>query len=275
MTPRLLSRSRFLIAGAVILFAQYQSAAADSAKAKPKPGPEVIVVADAMTNPPIELRPAPGKPIYYVLLGSLERTLGAAIAGEPQPDKAVLQREVEKALASQGFIRTQVGGPMPSLALIVTWGSANLMIDDLTETNPDTGESTTSSVVYNRREIAQLVGADKASRRMLSSSEADTINDAARQDRLYLFIGAFDVLALAKKQKKLLWRTAMSVESRRTSLPESIPVMLASAAPWFGRDTEMPVFVDDAARRKVDVRIGPAVVVPDSPKDAPPAAKAK
>jgi hypothetical protein len=237
--------------------------AAPPAKAKAKAGPEVIVVADVMPNPPAELVPAPGKPVHYVIVGMAERTLGAAIAGEPQPDKAMLQREVEKALASQGFVRTQLGGPIPTLALIVTWGSANLMMDDFTETDPATGAESTSTVVYNRREIAQLVGADKANRRMVSSSDADAINDAARQDRLYLFIGAFDALALAKKQKKLLWRTAMSIESRRTSLPESLPIMLASAAPWFGRDTELPVFVDDAVRRKAEVHIGAPVVVPD------------
>ena len=69
--------------------------------------------------------------------------------------------------------------------------------------------------------------------------------------------------------KKLLWRTAISIESRRTSLPENLSVMLASAAPWFGRDSEMPVFVDDAARRKAEVHIGTPVVVPDPPNEAP------
>ena len=249
--------------------------AATPTKAKAKPGPEVVVVADALAKTSTDFLPAPGKPIYYIIVGLAERTLGSAIAGEPQPDKAVLEREVEKALASQGYVRTRLGGPIPALALIITWGSANLMIDDFEETNPETGETSTSSVVYNRREIAQLLGADKANRRLLSPSEAEAINDAARQDRLYLFIGAFDAMALAKKQKKVLWRTAMSIESRRTSLPESLPVMLASAAPWFGRDTELPVFVDDATRRKAEVHIGVPVVVPDSKPAAPPAPKAK
>lgn len=249
--------------------------AAAPAKSKAKPGPEVVVVADALTKSADEFLPAPGKPVYYVIVGLAERTLGAAIAGEPQPDKAILEREVEKALASQGYLRTRLGGPIPALALIITWGSANLMIDDFEETNPETGETSTSSVVYNRREIAQLLGADKANRRLLSPSEAEAINDAARQDRLYLFIGAFDAMALAKKQKKVLWRTAMSIESRRTSLPESLPIMLASAAPWFGRDTELPVFVDDATRRKAEVHIGVPVVVPNSMEAAPPAPKAK
>ncbi len=246
----------------------------------PKPkkaaaGPDVIVVADALGTAPAELVPTPEKPIYYVVVGLAERPLGDAIAGEPLPDKAVLQREVEKALASQGFLRTQVGGPIPTLALIITWGTANLVVDEITETDPLSGAESSSTIVYNRREIAQLIGADKLNRKMVSSFEADAINDAGRQDRLYLFIGAFDAAALAKKQKKLLWRTAMSIESRRTSLPESLPVMLASAAAYFGRSTELPVVVDDAIRRRAEVHIGAPVVVPDQKPTAPPAKQAK
>jgi hypothetical protein len=247
--------------------------ASGAAPSKPKPGPEVLVVADAPGDLPPQFRAAPGKPVHYHLLGINERTLGQSIAGEPQPDKAVLEREIERALASQGYLRTRVGGPMPTLALIVSWGSANLMIEELSETDEATGETSTTNIVFNQREIAQLVGAIKSHRKFLSSSEADAINDAARQDRVYVLIGAFDVQALAKKQKKLLWRTAISIESRRTSLPESLPVMLASAAPWFGRDSEMPVFVDDAARRKAEVHIGTPVVVPDPPKGTSPPKK--
>jgi hypothetical protein len=110
------------------------------------------------------------------------------------------------------------------------------------------------------------------------SSEADRINDAAREDRLYIFVAALDVDALAKrKEKKLVWRTRISIESRRQSLPDALQVMLKTAAPFFGAATELPVFVDDADRRKTDVQIGTPVVVPEppAPKSPPPAAPKK
>jgi hypothetical protein len=236
-----------------------------SRAAKAKPGPDVLVVGDALETMPEDLRPTPEKPIHYVLLGSAERTLGAAWGGEPQPKKEVVEKEVMRVLATQNFQRTQLGGPIPRLAIIVSWGSANIMTDDLEETD-DAGETTTTTIVWNRREIAGLVGADKARQHMLSNSEAEVINDAARQDRLYLMVAAFDAQALAKKQKKLVWRTRISIESRRTSLPESLVVMLDSAAPYFGRSTDLPVFVDDNVRRKAEVKIGTPVVVPDQPK---------
>lgn len=240
--------------------------AAESSKpVKPKPGPDVLVVGDAVPDLPEQFQPTREKPVYYVLLGSAERTLGAVWAGERQPDRAVLEGEVARVLASRHYLRTQLGGPMPQLALVVTWGSANLMIDDLEETNDD-GETVTSSLVWNRREIAQLVGADKAYDKMLSSTEAEEINDAARQDRLYIMVAALDAQALAKKQKKLIWRTRISIESRRTSLPESLAVMLDSAVPYFGRSTDLPVFIDDNLRRKADVQIGTPIVVEEQKK---------
>lgn len=232
--------------------------------AKAKPGPDVLVVGDAFPALSEEFQPTPEKPVYYVLLGSAEHILGAAWAGEPQPKKEVLEREVVRVLATRNFRRTQVGGPMPQLALIVTWGSANLMTDDLEETD-DAGETTTTTIQWNRREIAALVGADKARQQLLSGSDAEAINDAARQDRLYLMIAAFDAQALARKKKTLLWRTRMSIESRRTSLPESLVVLLDSGAPYLGRGTELPVFVDDNVRRRAEVKIGTPVVVPDPP----------
>lgn len=239
-------------------------AAAPAAKTKAKPAPDVLVVGDAAEKIEPQYLPSPGKPVYYVFMGAAERVLGSAWAGEPQPDKKMLQEEIFRVLASQGYIRTQVGGPMPQLAIVVTWGSANLMSDDF-ETTDDAGESVTSTVNWNTREISSLVGADKARNKMLMSSEADAINDAARQDRLYVMVGALDAQALAKKQKKLVWRTRMSIESRRTSLPESLTVMLNSAAPYFGKSTDLPIFVDDNLRKKAEVQVGIPVVVPTPP----------
>ena len=234
--------------------------------AKAKPGPDVLVVGDAISEIAADFVPSPDRPVHYLWLGSGERTLGEAWAGERQPDRATLEKEVIRVLGTQNFQRTQIGGPMPKLAIVVSWGSANLMIDDIEETD-GAGETTTSSLVWNRREIAQLVGADKANRKVVSGSEAEAINDAARQDRLYLMVAAFDAMALAKKEKKLVWRTRISIESRRTSLPESLTVMLNSAAPYLGRSTELPVFIDDNLRRRAEVQVGAPVVVPPAEKE--------
>jgi hypothetical protein len=234
--------------------------------AAPKRGPDVIVVSDTLVDTPEALRPSPGRPIHYMLLGNVERALGVPFAGERPPDLVVLNRELERTLASQGYVRTQIGGPMPALAIVVTWGSANLLLDEI---------EGSGAMVFNRKEIAALVGADQANDRILSAHEADAINSAARQDRLFVVVAAFDAAALARREKKLVWRTRISVDSLRTTLTDSLPVMFASAAPWFGRKMEKPMIVTDEIRRRPEVHLGTPVILPDEPGAAPSASTEK
>jgi hypothetical protein len=236
--------------------------------AKPKEGPEVLVVSD-VPNAAAALRPTREKPVYYVILGGAERTLGDPIAGEKMPDSATLKYEIARALHSQGFLLTKVGGPRPRIAIVYAYGTANLSTVDLQDTDPSTGETTTSTISFNRAEIAALVGALKADRHLLMSSEADRINQAARDDRLYVLIAALDVDALARKERKLVWRTRISIDSRRQSLPEALRVMLTSAAPYFATETDLPKFIEDADRRKAEVLIGTPTVVDDGKVSTP------
>ncbi len=234
--------------------------------AKKPEGPEVLVVSDVVApGDAARFRPAKDRPIHYIVLGGGERTLGDAWAGEKMPDKAALTAEIQRAMNSQGFTLTQIGGPKPDIALLYSYGSANISSVDLEETDSTTGETTTTTIAFNRREIAQLVGAFKADRKMLMASEADRINEAARDDRLYIFIAAFEVDALVKKQNTVLWRTRISIPSRRHSLPEAMRVMLASAAPYFATETDLPKFIEDADRRKAEVLIGTPTVVEPQP----------
>ncbi|MDB6113304.1 MAG: hypothetical protein JWQ62_249, partial [Lacunisphaera sp.] len=92
-------------------------------------------------------------------------------------------------------------------------------------------------------------------------------------DRLYVMLGAFDAETKARKENKLLWRTRMSIYAMQGSLPEALPLMLASAAPYFARATAVPQFVDDAARRNPSVNLGPLQVLEMDPARPAPAAK--
>ncbi len=248
----------------------------------PKP-PHVLVVSDVLSDTPEALRPQPGKPIHYVIIGNLENDLGTPIAGEPRANAAMVEREVVKVLASQGFLLTQTGGPMPQLGLLITWGSAVLDTTEMPYTPPPQPSfggvpdptalpppppPDTVLLAYNSREIATLIGADKT-RGVLDPNVISAINDAATTARVYIFIGAFDIeTMLKKKEKKMLWRTRMSIPSTHDSLPDSLNVMLTSAAPYFAREVAAPVFIGEADRRKASVEVGTPYVVPEPAKPA-------
>jgi hypothetical protein len=249
---------------------------------KPKPPPDVLVVSDVFSDVPDSLLPKPGKPIFYHVLGKLENDIGTPIAGEPRADPVAMELAMTKMLAKQGFMKAVIGGPMPSIALVITWGSANLDTMEMTIPplpQPSFGPPDPTAlppppppesvlISFNRREIEMLVGADKANRTVVDPTILSQINDAATSSRAYIFIAALDIETLLKtKKKKLLWRTRMSIPSTHHSLPESIDVMLASAAPYLARESAAPVFINEADRRKAEVRVGTPVVVPDKPTD--------
>lgn len=75
---------------------------------KPPPGPRVLIVSDAMSASE-DLLPTPERPVYYIVLGAIERDLGDSIAGEAMPDPDEVRAELVKVLATQGFIQTQNG----------------------------------------------------------------------------------------------------------------------------------------------------------------------
>lgn len=271
---------RFLPTVLAVALAAEVSAAAP---AKPAP-PAVLVVADVFGEVPEALRPQPGKPIRYAIAGNYESDIGSPVAGEPRANAAAVEVEVTKVLATQGFIKTKVGEPLPAIALLITWGSAVLDASDMAVlplpgriggNAPDPNNPldpnvapATQLVSFNGRQISQLVGADKASNGAVDPGTLAEINSAAADNRVYIFIVAFDMEAMAKKkEKKMLWRTRISIPSIRHSLPDSLGVMLTSAAPFLGRELAAPVFIGEADRRKAEVQMGTPYVVPEKPAD--------
>lgn len=227
----------------------------------PERDPQVLIVSDAAKEIPPEAVPAPGKPVYYIVLGAQEYGLGGSTAGEVMPPREQVEEAVAEVLAKQGYLRTEVGGPVPALALLISWGEARLETWEYDETDLETGETVTHMGAFNAREIRRLVGADKVERHLLSFRDADEVNEAAREPRLYVLVAALDVEGLRQKKKNLLWRVRMSIPSLRNSLPDRLSLMLASAAPYVGRNVERPVFVDDAMRRRAEVELGTLEVV--------------
>ena len=187
---------RFLPTVLAVALAAEVSAAAP---AKPAP-PAVLVVADVFGEVPEALRPQPGKPIRYAIAGNYESDIGSPVAGEPRANAAAVEVEVTKVLATQGFIKTKVGEPLPAIALLITWGSAVLDASDMAVlplpgriggNAPDPNNPldpnvapATQLVSFNGRQISQLVGADKASNGAVDPGTLAEINSAAADNRV-------------------------------------------------------------------------------------------
>jgi hypothetical protein len=116
-----------LVAVSALVFAAEQPAKSK----KSAKGLEVLVAADAVPSPD-GFRPKPGHPVYY-LLGQSRLTLGDPVGGVKLPEPAVVEQAVVAELTKQGFVRTDVGGPVPSIFIMAVVGDSNFeepKIDD-------------------------------------------------------------------------------------------------------------------------------------------------
>ncbi len=96
----------------------------------------------------------------------------------------------------------------------------------------------------------------------------EELRTAARDDRYFVILLAFDYAAARQRQKKLLWMAKMSTAAVGTNLPAVIPALAASGRPVFGRDTT-PDWVDSGKMREGSVILAPLEVeetVPDGKK---------
>jgi hypothetical protein len=116
-----------------------------------------------------------------------------------------------------------------------------------------------SARAVDKDKIVAITGAAKVN---VPDANGIKVLTAANEDRYYLTLAALDADLYRKKERKLLWRTSMSVDWRK-DLAASLPVMLESAGPSFGVRAPEPVFMDERDRREGTVKIGEAVVVPD------------
>jgi len=240
-------------------------------------GPKVLVAANAMTNPD-GLRPTPGNPIYYVFAQSQE-PLGTIVAGVKLPPPAMVKSAVVAELGKQGFLRAEKGGPKPAIYILAVVGDANFAPatdDEIAFYLPAAGYDPQkaawlafkNSPRYKDKPIMDaIIGADQT--KILTGPKADLLAYADNEDRYYVSVIAFDAALMAQKKMRVLWRTSMSVPFQ-DDFEQTLPTMLASGGPFFGRDLKEPEFIADAERRKAEVKMGELTVVPD---DTEPASK--
>ena len=224
--------------------------------------PDVMVVADALGDMPAHLQPTAGKPVYYTFSGGSQLTVGESVGGIKMPNAGYVTAAAELALKSQGFERATDGGPAPALSIRLYWGDANFWLAD----QGLGSDALFGPIRYSLKDVwmhRYLLGWHK--RGALSLTERTRFGHTMQDDVLFVLVSAFEAKRDGAPAGRPLWTTSMSIDGRN-SLREELPVMLTSAAPYFGRSIVKPTFIDDRDRRDTNVQIGsPTVVAYDVP----------
>jgi hypothetical protein len=246
---------------------------------------------------------SPEHPAYYVAQPAGFVQVGDTYGNEKSLRPDEVEHLLKKALAANGYLPAAPAAQPPSLVVIYFWGSHNVFdstdesrsadsvvrnildraalvggdkfarelatlfrqADDLASAN-----QTLSGAALGIDPVlgpAQMAFFDPVNLFKLRSTKNEFLVDQASDDCYYVVASAYDYAAIANKQRKLLWRTRMAVNSRGVSQGQSLPMLIASAAPYFGRDMAEPEILTRRANEE-HIVIGTPTVV-ELPAGAP------
>ena len=102
------------------------------------------------------------------------------------------------------------------------------------------------------------------------SAKNEFLVDQAVDDCFYVVASAYDYKSIVEKKKILLWRTRMTANSKGVSQQQSLPTLIASAGPYFGKEMTEPEVLVKRSTPDGKVEIGTATVIDSTPsKESP------
>lgn len=205
----------------------------------------------------------PAHPVYYVSHDAGRYNVGELFANESTP--ANLDKLVIRSLSANGHLPSPNASHPPSLAIFYHWGSSNAMNAEDRLLNPHLDW-------LQRRERQALIGgpnfyrylrryaSDETSNFFPLTSEQEYVINQSKGSLYYIVISAYDYAALAKNERKLVWRARLTVDSSGVALSESLPPLVLTAGTSLGRDTNGFQIVTRCAHRG-KVELGPLIIV--------------
>jgi hypothetical protein len=102
----------------------------------------------------------------------------------------------------------------------------------------------------------------------LDQLKLEQLQYQAAKELYYVVASAYDYDSMAHGKRQLAWRTTMTVNSTGVSLTETMPPLIANAAPFFGRETTEPEFGSRKMLREGRVDVGTPTVMKEKTSDS-------
>lgn len=219
---------------------------------------------------------SPENPAYYVAFNNGYQPMGSNPTGEQPPIAGEIETLLQRVLAQRGFLASGDAGPPPTLALFYHWGSHSgvSLAESLAE--PEMGKLRNRDVLQRAKLVGGPAYAEKLAQEM--SGNLVRVNRSARENHLryqlendlyYVLVSAYELGSLTQGQRRLVWRTTLTVNDQGVSMQETLPPLIASATDFFGRDTKESL----ALQRRINrgsVTLGPLIILGEAaPEPAP------
>lgn len=227
--------------------------------------------------------PTAERPAFYVLHAAGYRETGHGVALR-QPSADALQHATVRALAGSNY-RPATAAHAPDVVLISHWGSYNRLDREF----PDRGarEFMTRVSLIGGKKLADEVfravqqeealagpetGAPLGTNSLLSPyyqlQERDAVTrqvlDQAKDDSYGLIVSAYDYPALARGERRLLWRTKISTDASGLSFAQTVPALAAAGREYFGRPMDLPATVTRTLLGRDRVEVGEPTVIDEA-----------
>lgn len=230
-------------------------------------------------------------PGFYVAQAGGIRVEGRSESETPPPT-AEIERIIQRSLATTHYHPTPAGRT-PQYVVVYHWGAHNLLEQGF----PNLGHKNLISRaalaggkkfadefarvvqeedLYREAGSYALFGDSLSPLRLFREKSAHhrELVEQASAACYYVAVSAYEYATVARGRKVLLWRTKMTADSRGISMVETLPSLIATAGPYFGREMEHAATPMRRIPRQGRVEVGTPQVVPDTPATAvPPAAK--
>lgn len=235
-------------------------------------------------------QPAPtaAQPVYYLTRPAGQLALGLGATSDEKPaDVAKLEEMMKASLAVSHYLPAKEK-QQPNIVIIYSWGShsaplgqGDLGVDEAG--TADTGEAR-ETMTRELLERAKLVGGEKftqeliqalneeATRRrsgasfgMMNPMEQFRNRNAKTMAMLediggsiyFVVASAYDAASIATNKRVLLWRTKMATRASGVNLLESMPSLIVTAGPYFGKEMAESESVRRRLNRGGSVELAP------------------
>ena len=219
--------------------------------------------------------PSPSAPVYYKALNIGYRDFGAAIGGDKRPAPEEMIRTIVQVLATVGYLPADAQH-RPTQWIVFTWGTLypkillkwDPRVPDAINQLPD------ANVQINHTQMLRFLGGEKLGlvsqhpddfevesllryqSRFAFDSSTKAIWGVVGGDLYMVALAGYEYFETEPKHPKLLWKTKISCPATGLVMADTLPTMVVIAAPFIGRATSLPVWVNAADKLKPRVRLG-------------------
>jgi hypothetical protein len=212
-------------------------------------------------------------PAYYVVQSQGYQPMGSSRFHEHPPTQEQVETLLQGVLEKRGFLPARELTQPPTLALFYYWGShAGIDIRQALEM-PELMSLRDQDILQRARLVGGNPLVEKISRQMSygtplteRTAKEEHLRYQMEHDLYYVVVSAYEFNSLAKGERKLVWRTTMTVNDQGLSMKETLPPLIISAMDFFGRDTGGSVALERRVSRG-NVTLGPLIIIDDAVPD--------